>query len=342
MKKNFLAIAGGDEWAADVARVAMERAFPGAACVLFPSMAEALAAPPGGGAEILVLLHPAAGQLAQATAARDADHLPRWAVIARGAADGPEAATVPPSDWTPEVMTHVFRLAWSRQRARRENARFRGDLMAIGTRVAHDLRSPLSGILSTTEALSESLAQVAPDVRTRTRPIIQCEEEILHQVRALSQLAADFSGPVASARFNMGMAAAAALEQLESKLLALGDTVSQPNSWPEVVGDERKTQRVWLHLLQNVVDHAGAARRLELSWRLQDGEYWFSLGDDGKGVPPERRELLFWPFHRLYEPGAARGLGLPVAERLIRLQGGQCGYRPRQGGGAEFFFSLPA
>jgi signal transduction histidine kinase len=343
MKINFLAIAGGDERAADVARVAMDRAFPGAVCAAFPELAEALASPAVTGAEILALLDPQPGQLALATAARGADLLPRWAVVARGgAADAPEAETVPPADWTPEVMAHIFRLAWAGQLLRRENERFRGDLMAIGTRVAHDLRSPLSGILSTTEALVEYLAQVAPDGVERTRPIINCEEEILQLVRALSQLAGDFAGPTTRAGFNMGAPAAAALEQVEPKLLAVGDSVSQPESWPDVVGDERKAQRIWLLLLQNAVTHAGAGRRLELSWRLVDGEYWFSLADDGKGIPTEKRDLLFWPFHRLSEPGAARGLGLPVVERLARLQGGRCEFRPRPGGGAEFSFSLPA
>ncbi len=340
---NFLSIAGGDDRAADVARVAMERAFPGAASAHFSAVAEALAAPEVAGAEILVLLDPTPGQSAQATAVLGADHLPRWAVVARGVGAGePGAEVIPPEDWTTAVMTHVFRLAWSRQLSRRENERFRGDLMAIGTRVAHDLRSPLTGILSTTEALAESLAQVLPDCEARTRPIIDCEEEILQQVRALAQLAADFSGPTTHSSFNMGLAAAAALEQVEPRLLALGDTVSQPGSWPDVVGDERKTQRIWQLLLQNAVVHAGKARRLELSWRLEGGEYWFSLGDDGNGVPADKRDLLFWPFHRLHEPGAARGLGLPVVERLVRLQLGRCAYRTRPGGGAEFSFSLPA
>jgi len=51
--------------------------------------------------------------------------------------------------------------------------------------------------------------------------------------------------------------------------------------------------------------------------------------------------LLFWPFHRLHDPGAARGLGLPIVERLVRLHGGRTGYEARSGGGSTFYFTLP-
>ncbi|MBP6717126.1 MAG: two-component sensor histidine kinase, partial [Acidobacteria bacterium] len=36
------------------------------------------------------------------------------------------------------------------------------------------------------------------------------------------------------------------------------------------------------------------------------------------------------------------GLGLAIAQSIITQHGGTIGYRPREGGGATFWFTLPA
>jgi signal transduction histidine kinase len=207
--------------------------------------------------------------------------------------------------------------------------------------VVHDLRSPLGGILASTEALGEYLATTAPGEVARTKGILDSEEDLLEVLKNLSHLSHDFSGPVTLAQFDMGAAVGAVLERLEPAILGQGDAVVQPASWPEVQGDQRKVERIWHHLVHNAVVHGGAGRRLEFSWEHTAGEFRFFLQDDGAGVPAEKAPLLFWPFHRLHDPGAARGLGLPIVERLVRLHGGRTGYEARSGGGSTFYFTLP-
>ena len=65
------------------------------------------------------------------------------------------------------------------------------------------------------------------------------------------------------------------------------------------------------------------------------------MRDHGGGVPPARRARLFTPFDRLHELNAPRGIGLPIALRLVELQGGRCDYVPPADGGACFVFALP-
>jgi signal transduction histidine kinase len=72
-----------------------------------------------------------------------------------------------------------------------------------------------------------------------------------------------------------------------------------------------------------------------------DSEYRFWVRDDGPGIAEEKRPLLFQPFHRLHQRSSAHGLGLSIAQRLVDLQGGRCGYDPAPGGGSTFYFTLP-
>ncbi|HZL13619.1 MAG TPA: HAMP domain-containing sensor histidine kinase, partial [Verrucomicrobiae bacterium] len=81
--------------------------------------------------------------------------------------------------------------------------------------------------------------------------------------------------------------------------------------------------------------------RVELGWLAEKNKFRFWAGDNGGAIPPEKIAKLFQPFHSLHEPDAAHGLGLPIVQRLMELQGGDCGYE-RAAGGGRFYFTLPA
>lgn len=67
--------------------------------------------------------------------------------------------------------------------------------------------------------------------------------------------------------------------------------------------------------------------------------------DRGPGIPPDQREAIFRPFHRL-DPARQRGtggsgLGLAIARQLADTHGWTLGLRPRRGGGSSFWLLLP-
>jgi signal transduction histidine kinase len=65
--------------------------------------------------------------------------------------------------------------------------------------------------------------------------------------------------------------------------------------------------------------------------------------DRGRGVPADFRSSLFEPFARARPAGSAgSGLGLATAAAAVHAHGGTIGYDDRPGGGAWFWFSVPA
>ncbi|HVN40817.1 MAG TPA: ATP-binding protein, partial [Myxococcota bacterium] len=66
--------------------------------------------------------------------------------------------------------------------------------------------------------------------------------------------------------------------------------------------------------------------------------------DDGPGVAPADRTRIFEPYVQADDSARARGLGLGLAicRRLVEAHGGEIGVRERPGGGACFYFTLPA
>lgn len=280
-------------------------------------------------------------EVAAAISEVDRMGLPRWAVVVFGETTFPEAVSISRTDWNTGVVAHVLRLALDLHRLRRENARFRGDLSTIGTRVAHDLRSPLGGILTTAEVLKEVLAEEAPSRVPLLDPMLESADGLTKLIRQLSVLtkASAMSNPMM--RFEMGATFWAAFQRVERHALSLDATIARPTVWPEVIGDPAWTEVIWHAFLANSLQHAGAKPRIEAGWDHGAKEHRFWIVDSGV-VPPEKRAMLFRPFNLLHEPNAPRGFGLPIVQRLAELQGGKCGYEPVPEGGSCFFFTLPA
>jgi signal transduction histidine kinase len=94
-----------------------------------------------------------------------------------------------------------------------------------------------------------------------------------------------------------------------------------------VRGDEGALQRVMTNLVQNAIEHGG--RRIIL--RVLPAE--FEVEDDGPGIPPEERERVFDPFHRLRPRSAGSGLGLNLVQQIIERHDGHVSILSAPGGG---------
>ena len=223
----------------------------------------------------------------------------------------------------------------------RENARLRGDLLAIATRISHDLRTPLGGIINTAELLKEILIEKNPNDGLLTDSLFTAADELtklITQVRVLTKATAE---PKPKEWLKMETIVFGALQRLESRVLKKSATVVEPEFWPEVNGVADWLEFIWCNLLTNALQHGGEKPRLELSWLKTKSGFRFQVCDHGSGAPPEAVATLFQPFDSLHQPGGPRGLGLSVVQRLVELQGGTCGYTLTPNGGACFFFTLP-
>jgi signal transduction histidine kinase len=223
----------------------------------------------------------------------------------------------------------------------RENARLRGDLLTVAVRVNHDLRTPLGGIVNTGELLKEILAEKDPAAAALTDSLFISVDEmskLISQIRVVTKASAD---PKPKARVNMAEIVSGVLQRLESRILKKSATVAEPGSWPEVNGVADWLEFIWWNFLANALQHAGEKPQIELNWRQEKNGLRFQVCDNGVGVPAEIREKLFQPFDTLHKPDSRWGLGLSVVQRLVDLQGGDCGYEPNPKGGACFYFTLP-
>lgn len=337
MKVSAILIPARSEPSAAVALEAFGIAFPGASTATAPSLDAATEMKSTMEPQLLILLGSDRAEISRAAQILDRHQLPRWAVVARSAeGDASPAEVVPAAEWEAGPLQRILKSAMGQLLLRRENERFRRDLLAVGIRVTHDLRSPLGGILASAEAMGE-----ADGEKPLIRAIFDSTADVVRVIDRLAILTKATGNPLVLQKFSMDEPLAFAMMAFEAKTRKAQAVISKAMSWPKVTADRNKVESIWIYLIDNALRHAGKAPHIELSWDKVGDTFRFWIHDNGVGVKPEKQKSLFQPFHLLNEPNAPRGLGLPIVERLVHLQGGACGYEPREGGGSSFYFTLP-
>jgi signal transduction histidine kinase len=106
------------------------------------------------------------------------------------------------------------------------------------------------------------------------------------------------------------------------------------------------------NLLQNLLENAWKFTRGRDPGRIEvgpgeprdDGAREFLVRDNGAGFAPEYADKLFRPFQRLHSEAqfSGHGIGLASVKRIVDRHGGDIRAEGREGGGATFWFALPA
>lgn len=283
--------------------------------------------------QMVVLVSPDAGTIRAARSALDSQQLPRWPVMVADDAGLLASAA---------GLSRAIRDAWKIHKGERECARLCGDLKAVARRVNHDLRSPLGGITTTAELIKELLGESNAELASLTDPLFDSAQAMIRLMDRISFMARAVTDRPATSPVAMVEMVWAAEQRLQRQLMRKKVIIRHPDGWPEVSGVGSWLEVVWLNLMGNAIEHSPAGAEVHLFWEIAGTcEVRFGVRDAGRGVPPAKREQLFYPFHLLQLPNSPHGLGLPMVRRLVEMQGGgvQCEFP--ETGGSVFSFTLP-
>ncbi len=112
-----------------------------------------------------------------------------------------------------------------------------------------------------------------------------------------------------------------------------------------IVSDKDATEQVLLNLIDNVVKYASDGGELKCFFELKKEFCRLEILDRGPGIPSQHRLKIFEKFHRidntLTTGKQGSGLGLSIAQNIMKDLGGNLIFEPRKSGGSRFVVLLP-
>ena len=208
--------------------------------------------------------------------------------------------------------------------------------------VSHDLRTPLTAIMTAAAALDpqrpdpEQLAEVRAVVLEASTRLADLVEKLLD----LSRLQAG------DAQQHVG---AYALEEVISEAVehvGVGDElvrISLDTELPLLEGDSSQLERAFANLIENAVRYS-AGKPVSVRARVVGDRVRVRIVDQGPGIRPGELERIFMPFYRA--PGQPEGhqgsgLGLAIAKGFVELNGGRISVESLPGQGTSFVIEFP-
>ena len=227
---------------------------------------------------------------------------------------------------------------------RRRNDTFRDVFLGI---LGHDLRNPLTTILTTSRVLAlradtpdeirKKLARVTSSGLRMQRMI----EQLLDLTRA--RLTAGIPVTVSAAEVALGPIVTKIVDEVRAAHpgatfeVRLGDDASAPV-------DADRFEQVVSNLLGNAVTHGDKTKPIRVTMSATPNEVHLTVQNQGEPIEPAFLPLLFNPFARAEKPGgrsAGLGLGLYISERIIVGHGGALSVTSTAEAGTSFEVKLP-
>jgi two-component system phosphate regulon sensor histidine kinase PhoR len=229
---------------------------------------------------------------------------------------------------------------------RREEAR-RIDFFS---KIAHDLRSPMSAMLTRTElALAGKhgllSAQMLADMRSMQRNI----REMVAMINDLLELTR-YEGR----GYDLELEPASLNELVESVVedirpLAAASALELFTNLPAepvvLLCDTRRIRQVLNNLLGNAIKFTPANGRVCVELARHEEFVEVSVKDTGKGIEPMLLDRIFDRYVRAIDDQHAvigTGLGLMIVREIVELHGGSVGVTSEPGVGSTFWFRLPS
>jgi signal transduction histidine kinase len=113
---------------------------------------------------------------------------------------------------------------------------------------------------------------------------------------------------------------------------------------PEMTADASQVRQLFQNLVSNAIKYrSDKPPVIRISAQHRDGEWLFSVADNGLGIDPENQQRIFEMFSRVQDrsvPGT--GIGLAICQRVVERMGGRIWVESTPCQGSTFYFTIPA
>lgn len=256
------------------------------------------------------------------------------------------------------LLASIVVLVWSLQRARQERQKAdaaNAAKTAFLTRMSHDIRTPLNGILGLIEIeeLKEGDVQVARESRAKARVAANHLLSLINDILEMGKIE-DRKLTLEHVPFNLKELCDNTLVLCKLRASDNGITM-QDNSLPYatgpyMIGGPTHIRQIMINLLDNSIKynkHGGSVTFSSKTKPLDNGRalFCFSVSDTGIGMTPKFLKHIYEPFAQEGDDARSKfqgtGMGMPIVKSLVELMGGTIEISSEVGVGSTFNVQIP-
>jgi signal transduction histidine kinase len=215
--------------------------------------------------------------------------------------------------------------------------------------IAHDLRTPLSVIEGTVDAMLDGVFEPTPDNLSSIKEETTMLTGLITDLRDLSlaeagQLKLE-TGPI-----DVADLVRRRINQIEVIAQKKGVAIRAdlPEGLPKVTGDGKRIEQVLTNIVNNALNYTPEGGNIDVTVTPDAGRTGITItvADTGEGIPSDQLPHIFERFYRVDEARSKKsggaGLGLAIAKQMVELHGGKIWAESEVGKGSKFSFTMPA
>lgn len=253
------------------------------------------------------------------------------------------------------LLTGIVVLVWSLQRAREARQKADAAKTAFLTRMSHDIRTPLNGILGLIEIeeLREGDMQVARESRAKARVAANHLLSLINDILEMGRIE-ECKVTLEHESFNLKELCDNALVLCKLRASDRGITMldtSEPYAVDQyMIGSPTHIRQILVNLLDNSIKYNKHGDTVTFSSTIKpvDDEhavFCFSVSDTGIGMTPEFLTHIYEPFAQEGDDARSKfqgtGIGMSIVKSLIDMMGGTIEISSEVGAGSTFNVQIP-
>ncbi|HJQ73164.1 MAG TPA: HAMP domain-containing sensor histidine kinase [Actinomycetota bacterium] len=274
--------------------------------------------------------------------------LDRATGTARIIGDGDLAARVGPLEAGPELdrlAATIDQMAARLEAVRDQEQRVEQTRRDLVTAVSHDLRTPLANLRVMVEAIDEQVVTDPPTMRRYAADMRRAVGQLTSLVNDLFELVQIDAGAIEAEieRAQLADVITSAIATVEVEAARKGVVLSADVRGTEATVCSPHVSRVLQNLLVNAVRHTPADGTIHVEGRRDPDSLRLVVHDTGEGIAETDLPHIFDPFFRAdaARSGDGAGLGLALADRIVRALGGTIEVASHPDRGTRFAVTLP-
>ena len=212
--------------------------------------------------------------------------------------------------------------------------------------VSHELRTPLTAIKGWAETLN-----AGGDMETMHKGIRVITNETERLSRMVEELL-DFSR-MQSGHFTMQMDKMDVLAELGEAVLIYTERArrehieilyNEPEFLPIVYGDKNRIRQVFINIIDNAIKYSNPGGKVQITATQKDEgkTVCIVVEDQGVGIKASDLPKIKTKFYKANHSRRGSGIGLGVADEIIRQHGGRLEIASAEGGGTTVTIDIPA